>query len=109
MPGQSIDHRLAGLEFAALEVTADFVDEVVHQAAVVGDDEALDGQAALDDGEHLGRAGDRLLVLVFRDGAAEGDAAEIVQLLEDGVEDAPADILETESMPRGASLASTEP
>ena len=61
---------------------------------MVGDDEALQGESALDDGEHLLGACDRRGVLVFRDGAAEGDAAEIVQAREDGVEDPAADILE---------------
>src|ERR1700712_4290077 len=67
-------------------------------------DEALDGEAALHDGEHLGRAGDRVLVLVFRDRAAEGDAAEIVHALESGVEDLAADILEVAVDALGAEL-----
>ena len=61
---------------------------------MVGDDEALQVESALHDGEHLGRPGHRLLVLVFRDRATESDAAEIVQPLEHGVEDLAADILE---------------
>ena len=61
---------------------------------MIGDDEALQGEAALDDGEHLLRAGHRRGILVLGNGAAEGDAAEIVEAGEDGVEDLAADILE---------------
>src|SRR5476649_1237693 len=71
---------------------------------MVGDDEALDGEAPLHDGEHLGRSGHRRGVLVLRDGAAEGYSAEIVQALEGGVEDPAADVLEVAIDALGAEL-----
>ena len=82
------------LDLPFLHQPADLAHELAHQGHVVGDDEALQRESPLHDGEHLRRPGHRRLVLVFRDRAAEGDAAEIVQPLEHGVEDPAADILE---------------
>src|SRR5262245_4062393 len=91
---EALDNGLAAFQLAGLQQDADLTGELAHQADMVGDDEALDEQPPLHDGEHLGRTCHRLGVLVLGDRAAEGNAAEIVQPLEYGMEDLAADILE---------------